>query len=131
MCPLLVSVLAVAATLLVTMSVLFWNYSETRQRRMTKKQSIILDHWGKRSPLLQQDELENLLEGGVTYYGETALRSVVQPLILIVTLVTSDAILCSRVTFSLIPHRIGTRLTWDRKTEMSAKITKMTASPVS
>ena len=53
MCPLLVSVLAVAATLLVTMSVLFWNYSETRQRRMTKKQSIILDHWGKRSPLLQ------------------------------------------------------------------------------
>ena len=74
MCPLLVSVLAVAATLLVTMSVLFWNYSETQLRRMTKKQSIILDHWGKRTPLLQKDELENLLEGGVTYYGETALR---------------------------------------------------------
>ena len=56
------------------MSVLFWNYSETQLRRMTKKQSIILDHWGKRTPLLQKDELENLLEGGVTYYGETALR---------------------------------------------------------
>ena len=53
---------------------LFWNYSETQLRRMTKKQSIILDHWGKRTPLLQKDELENLLEGGVTYYGETALR---------------------------------------------------------
>ena len=59
------------------MSVLFWNYSETQLRRMTKKQSIILDHWGKRTPLLQKDELENLLEGGVTYYGETALRLLV------------------------------------------------------
>ena len=56
MCPLLVSVLAVAATLLVTMSVLFWNYSETRQRRMTKKQSIILDHWGKHNPTMTDME---------------------------------------------------------------------------
>ena len=73
-CPMLVSFIAVLATLLVTMSVLFWNYSETKQRRMTKKQSIILDHWGKKSPLLEKKDLENLLEGGETYYGETALR---------------------------------------------------------
>ena len=70
----LVSALAIVATLVVTMSVLFWNYSETRQRRLTKKQSIILDHWGKKSPLLEKEDLEDLLEGGVTYYGETALR---------------------------------------------------------
>ena len=70
----LVSALAVILTLLVTMSVLFWNYSETKQRRMTKKQSIILDHWGKKSPLLEKEDLDHLLEGGITYYGETALR---------------------------------------------------------
>ena len=74
LCPLIVSFAAVCATLLVTMSVLFWNYSETRQRRLTKKQSIILDHWGKTSPLLEKKDLDSLLEGGETYYGETALR---------------------------------------------------------
>ena len=71
----LVSVVAVAVTLMVTVSVLFWNYSETRTRRLTKKQSVILDHWGKESPLLNQEDLKDLLHGGITYYGETALRS--------------------------------------------------------
>ena len=69
-----VSVVAVVTTLMVTVSVLFWNYSETRQRRLTKKQSVILDHWGKESPLLDQQDLRDLLHGGITYYGETALR---------------------------------------------------------
>jgi hypothetical protein len=32
-----------------TLSVLYWNYYETVTRRSTKKQSIILDHWGKGS----------------------------------------------------------------------------------
>ena len=70
-----VSVVAVVVTLMVTLSVLFWNYSETRTRRLTKKQSVILDHWGKQSPLLDQEDLKDLLHGGITYYGETALRS--------------------------------------------------------
>ena len=70
-----VSVVAVVVTLMATVSVLFWNYSETRTRRLTKKQSVILDHWGKQSPLLNQEDLTDLLHGGITYYGETALRS--------------------------------------------------------
>ena len=70
-----VSVVAVVVTLMATVSVLFWNYSETRTRRLTKKQSVILDHWGKESPLLDQEDLKDLLHGGITYYGETALRS--------------------------------------------------------
>ena len=70
-----VSLVAVVVTLMVTVSVLFWNYSETRTRRLTKKQSVILDHWGKQSPLLDQEDLKDLLHGGITYYGETALRS--------------------------------------------------------
>ena len=32
-----------------TLSVLYWNYYETAVRRSTKKQGIILDHWGKGS----------------------------------------------------------------------------------
>ena len=32
-----------------TLSVLYWNYYETVTRRSTKKQSVILDHWGKGS----------------------------------------------------------------------------------
>ena len=32
-----------------TLSVLYWNYYETVVRRSTKKQGIILDHWGKGS----------------------------------------------------------------------------------
>ena len=28
---------------------LYWNYYETVSRRSTKKQSVILDHWGKGS----------------------------------------------------------------------------------
>ena len=66
--------MAVTTTLMVTLSVLFWNYSETKHRRLTKKQSVILDHWGKESPLLDHEDLKNLLHGGITYYGETALR---------------------------------------------------------
>ena len=69
------SLVAVVVTLMVTVSVLFWNYSETRSRRLTKKASVILDHWGKQSPLLDQEDLKDLLHGGTTYYGETALRS--------------------------------------------------------
>ena len=72
-CPALVSFFAVATTLLVTSSILFWNYSETRQRRLTKKQGLILDHWGKKGPLLDKEDL-GLLDGGLVYYGETALR---------------------------------------------------------
>ena len=30
------------------------------------------DHWGKRGPLLDKDDLD--LEGGIVVYGETALR---------------------------------------------------------
>jgi len=51
-CPAIASIFAVSATIVVTSSVLFWNYSETVQRRMTKKQSLILDHWGKSGPLV-------------------------------------------------------------------------------
>ena len=73
-CPVLVSFLAISATLIVTVSILYWNYSETmyvliitiitpgtqvprylllsnlfrpRYRRATKK-STVLDHWGKK-----------------------------------------------------------------------------------
>ena len=112
---------------------LFWNYSETQLRRMTKKQSIILDHWGKRTPLLREDELENLLEGGVTYYGETALRWEYEtnfPPFILSECVTSDAISFSRGRFSPTPvlTRIGTGLTRATTRKKSAKITKMTAS---
>ena len=72
-CPALVSFLAISTTLLVTASVLFWNYSETRQRRLTKKQSLILDHWGKKGPLMENENLGSI-DGGLVYYGETALR---------------------------------------------------------
>ena len=72
-CPSLVSFLAISTTLIVTASILFWNYSETRQRRLTKKQGIILDHWGKRGPLMDKDRLGSI-DGGLVYYGETALR---------------------------------------------------------
>merc|ERR1712223_1606841 len=71
-CPLLVSLLAVCLTLAVTASVLFWNYSETRHRRLTKKPSLILDHWGKKGPLLDDPDLVGA--GGIVVYGETALR---------------------------------------------------------
>ena len=73
LCPGLLSFFAVATTLLVTASILFWNYSETRQRRLTKKPNLILDHWGKKGPLMDKDQL-GLLDGGLVYYGETALR---------------------------------------------------------
>ena len=72
-CPTLVSFLAVFSTLLVTAAVLFWNYSETRHRRLTKKPNMILDHWGKKSPLLDKEEL-GMINGGTIYYGETVLR---------------------------------------------------------
>lgn len=71
-CPLLVSLLAVCLTLAVTASVLFWNYTETRHRRLTKKPSLILDHWGKKGPLLDDPDLVGA--GGIVVYGETALR---------------------------------------------------------
>ena len=78
----LVSFLAIATTLIVTASILFWNYSETRHRRLTKKPNRILDHWGKRGPLLDKEQLGSI-NGGLVYYGETALRY--QPCFLAVT----------------------------------------------
>ena len=47
--PLAVSLFALAFVLVMTLSVLYWNYYETVTRRSTKKQSVILDHWGKGS----------------------------------------------------------------------------------
>ena len=72
-CPALVSFFAVATTLMVTASILFWNYSETRHRRLTKKPNLILDHWGKKGPLMDKDQL-GMIDGGLIYYGVTALR---------------------------------------------------------
>ena len=67
------SFLVVFSTLLVTAAVLFWNYSETRHRRLTKKPNMILDHWGKKSPKLDQEEL-GMMDKGKIFYGETILR---------------------------------------------------------
>ena len=50
MCPVLVSVLAISATLFVTLSILHWNYVENNQRKVSKKM-IILNHWGKQKPV--------------------------------------------------------------------------------
>jgi hypothetical protein len=47
--PLAISLLALTFVLVMTLSVLYWNYYETVSRRSTKKQSVILDHWGKGS----------------------------------------------------------------------------------
>jgi hypothetical protein len=44
-----VSILALSFVLVMTLAVLYWNYYETVTRRLTKKQSVILDHWGKGS----------------------------------------------------------------------------------
>jgi len=49
-CPVLVSVLAISATLFVTLSILHWNYVENKQRKISKKM-IILNHWGKQKPV--------------------------------------------------------------------------------
>ena len=56
-CPVLVSVLAISATLLVTMSILHWNYVENNKRKTSKKM-IILNHWGKQKPV--ESDLEKL-----------------------------------------------------------------------
>ena len=58
--PLLVSFLTVATTMLVTASILAWNYSETQHRRMTKTPNLILDHWGKTGPLLDRRRKEKV-----------------------------------------------------------------------
>ena len=73
--PSLVSLLAILLTLLATVLVLLWNYSETQQRRLTKQQNVILDHWGKLGPMLNKEDLQ-LIDGGELYYGETSLRFV-------------------------------------------------------
>ena len=64
------SVVAVLAILVLTFSVLFWNYTETTQRRLTKKQGVVLDHWGKTAP--SDIDREILLYGGIVQ-GETIL----------------------------------------------------------
>ncbi len=38
------------------MSVLYWNYYETVNRRLTKRQGIILDHWGKGAPTKEETD---------------------------------------------------------------------------
>ena len=41
----------------VTCAVLYWNYYETLHRRMSKKQGVILDHWGKGAPTDHEKEM--------------------------------------------------------------------------
>lgn len=48
--PAIVSLISVGLIMFITFLVLYWNYNETVHRRLTKKQSYILDHWGKGSP---------------------------------------------------------------------------------
>ena len=49
--PISISFLTIGAIMLLTFSVLYWNYYETMHRRLTKKHGhIILDHWGKGAP---------------------------------------------------------------------------------
>ena len=60
----LVSVLAISATLVVTLTILHWNYVENNQRKVSKKM-IILNHWGKGKPVesdLEKLYIEELLE---------------------------------------------------------------------
>ena len=47
-CPVLVSFLVISATLVVTLSILHWNYVENNQRKISKKM-IILNHWYSKS----------------------------------------------------------------------------------
>jgi len=61
-CPVLVSFLAISTTLVVTLSILHWNYVENNQRKISKKM-IILNHWGKGKPVeadLEKIYLEDL-----------------------------------------------------------------------
>ena len=59
-CPVLVSLLAISATLAITISILNWNYLENNQRKLSKKQTI-LNHWGKHKPV--QADLDKLYVG--------------------------------------------------------------------
>uniref|UniRef100_A0A0K2T894 Uncharacterized protein n=1 Tax=Lepeophtheirus salmonis TaxID=72036 RepID=A0A0K2T894_LEPSM len=52
--------ITVAVTLCLTFLVLYWNYSETLHRRRTKKEGLILDHWGKKAP--SKEEMRKLIE---------------------------------------------------------------------
>ena len=45
--PISISFLTVGAIMLMTLSVLYWNYYENIHRKMTKKHGVVLDHWGK------------------------------------------------------------------------------------
>ena len=58
--PISISFLTVGAIMLMTLSVLYWNYYETVHRRMTKKHGLVLDHWGKERPT----ELETMMLAG-------------------------------------------------------------------
>lgn len=49
----------ISAVLILTFAVLYWNYYETLNRRLTKKQGVILDHWGKGAP--SKEETADLL----------------------------------------------------------------------
>lgn len=45
--PIGIGIVIVTSVLALTMVVLKWNYNETRNRLLTRRQDIILDHWGK------------------------------------------------------------------------------------
>merc|ERR1719319_388081 len=71
--PFLVSIMAIIFTLVLTFSVLFWNYSETEHRKMTKKQGLVLDHWGRKAPSVIDPDLLLGMGGGEVLEGETIL----------------------------------------------------------
>ena len=67
--PISISFLTVGAIMLMTLSVLYWNYHENIHRRMTKKHGLVLDHWGKGAPTeletrLLAGEVPEVLQGG-------------------------------------------------------------------
>ena len=56
--PISIFLLTIGAIILMTCSVLYWNYYETMNRRQTKQHGrVILDHWGKGAP----SELETIM----------------------------------------------------------------------
>jgi len=59
-CPFIISLLAISATLAITLSILHFNYLENSQRKMSKKHPI-LNHWGKQKPV--QADLDKLYQG--------------------------------------------------------------------
>lgn len=75
--PVIWSTLAVLGTIILTFGVLYWNYSETEHRKMTKKLDVVLDHWGKKAPKNIDPSILFGIQGGggggQTLEGETIL----------------------------------------------------------